>query len=333
MRVRGSSPEEFRLPTPLASARPPEIAAEWILEDFETSPPRETDFDPWEPSFVFLVPHSQEAEVHPSEELVLEDFWDPVPPSHTAIQAVSVSDWQTDILLPDFIPHAAENPFRLKLRAPSSEDKAVQRARWLVSLLDLPQLGRRRTFERRFSELFTHYPHAATFSALADLALEGADADDLWSAFELKEIWASSPSWWSMRRRGSRQPLTPDGGMSMLGWARSHRFIIDRRGLPPEAIIDPDWFDDWLELSIGDPLYWRFIDYAEARIEAFASGTLDPPVPPRRNVPSRPTVTIDGFDIFDSFSRTAHLFRGETESWAITASHSEDVLTPKKVRA
>jgi hypothetical protein len=121
--------------------------------------------------------------------------------------------------------------------------------------------------------------------------------------------------------------------MSMLGWARSHRFIIDRKGLPPEAIIDPDWFDDWLELSIGDPLYWRFIDYAEARIEAFAAGTLDSPVPPRRNVRSRPIVTIDGFDIFDSFSRTALLYRAETESWALTAAHSEDILTPKKVRA
>src|SRR6202011_5429112 len=107
-------------------------------------------------------------------------------------------------------PHAAENPFRFDVRTPSSDDKASQRARWLASLLDLPQIERRRVFERRFSDLFTVYPHAATFSALADLALEGAVADDLWSAFELKEIWASSPLWWSMRRRGSRQPLTPD---------------------------------------------------------------------------------------------------------------------------
>jgi hypothetical protein len=283
--------------------------------------------------FVFRVSDTPKAEDHPDWAPVSEDFWDPVSASGTDIEVVSFSDWQTDIRLPDFIPHAAENPFLLDIRARSSEDKAVQRARWLVSLLDLPQLQRRTVFERRFSELFTHYPHAATFSALADLALEGADADDLWSAFELKEIWASSPSWWSMRRRGSRQPLTPDSGISMLGWARSHRFIVDRKGLPPEAIVDPDWFDDWLELSIGDPLYWRFIDYAEARIEAFASGTLNSPLPPRRNVGLRPVVTIDGFDIFDSFSRTALLYRAETESWALTAARSEDVLTPKKVRA
>jgi hypothetical protein len=88
-----------------------------------------------------------------------------------------------------------------------------------------------------------------------------------------------------------------------------------------------------LELSIGDPLYWRFIDYAEARIEAFAAGTLDSPVPPRRHVGSRPAVTIDGFDIFDNFSRTGLLYRAETESFALSATHSEDVLTPKKVRA
>jgi hypothetical protein len=200
-------------------------------------------------------------------------------------------------------------------------------------LLDIPQAKRRRDFERQFSELFTVYPHAATFSALADLALEGAHADDLWCAFELKEIWASSPAWWSMRRRGSRQPLTPDSGRSILGWARAHRFIVDRKGLPADVIIENDWYDDWLELSIGDPLYWRFIDYAEARIEAFAAGTLESPVPPRRHVGSRPVVTIDGFDIFNSFSRTAVLYRAETESWAVTAARSDDVLSPNKVRA
>ncbi|MBR1255194.1 hypothetical protein JQ634_15975 [Bradyrhizobium sp. AUGA SZCCT0240] len=303
------------------------------MEDFEASPQGDNDFDPWEPLFIFRATDSSEAEDRPTDSPALEDFWDPISPSHTDVEVVGASNWQTDILLPDFVPHAAENPFRLELRAPSSEDKAGKRARWLVSLLDLPQLERRRVFERRFSELFAVYPHAATFSALADLALEGAVADDLWCAFELKEIWASSPSWWSMRRRGSRQPLTPDGGMGMLGWARSHRFIIDRKGLPPEAIIDPDWFDDWLELSIGDPLYWRFIDYAEARIEAFAAGTLESPVPPRRHIGSRPIVTIDGFDIFNSFSRTAILYRAETESWALTAARSEDVLSPNKVRA
>lgn len=332
MRAGGTPPEKLALSAQLASAHLPEAASQWLLEDFKGTPLGESDFDPWEPLYVFRnsdppVNEDQSDQISP-----WKDFWDPVSPSSTDIE-VSTLDWHTDILLPDFLPHAAENPFRVDIRSPNNEDKARQRARWLVSLLDLPQLERRRAFEHRFSELFTIYPHAATFSALADLALDGAAADDLWCAFALKEIWSSSPLWWSMRRRGSRQPLTPDSGMSMLGWARSHRFIVDRKGLPPEAIIDPDWFDDWLELSIGDPLYWRFIDYAEARIEAFAAGTLDPSERPRRHVPSRPAVTIDGFDIFDSFSRTALLYRAKTESWALTAARSEDVLTPKKVRA
>jgi hypothetical protein len=319
-----------------AGETPPEAAhllktgSRWLLEDFEASPQRNDDFDPWEPLYAFRTPDPPKINDH--EPSVSGDFWDPVPSIGHDIE-VTASNWQTDLVLPDFRPHAAENPFRLDLRTPSGEDKAEQRARWLVSLLDLPQLGRRKFVERRFAWLFSVHPHAATFAALADLALEGAVAEDLWCAFELKELWASSPSWWSMRRRGSRQPLTPDSGMSMLGWARSHRFIIDRKGLPPEAIIDPDWFDDWSELSIGDPLYWRFIDYAEARIKAFATGTLDSPFPPRRSVRSRPIVTIDGFDIFDSFSRTGALYRAETESWALTATRSEDVLTPKKVRA
>jgi hypothetical protein len=333
MRAGGTPPETPVLPARLASAQLLETASRWVLEDFEASLQGDLEFDPWEPLFVFRDPVSPRTEDQPSEASAADDFWDPAAPSQSDMEVVSLSNWPTDILLPDFIPHAAESPFHLELKLPSGEDKALQRARWLVSLLDLPQLKRRKAFERRFAELFSVYPHAATFSALADLALEGALADDLWSAFELKEIWASSPSWWSMRRRGSRQPLTPDSGMSMLGWARSHRFILDRKGLPPEAIIDPDWFDDWSELSIGDPLYWRFIDYAEARIEDFASGTLDSPAPQRRQVRSRPIVTVDGFDIFDSFSRTGLLYRAETESWALTATRSEDVLTPTKVRA
>jgi hypothetical protein len=332
MHAGGTPPEKLTLSAPLASAPFPETASQWILEDFQESPQRDNDFDPWEPLYVFRVPDPAKAKEHPNDGPVSEDFWDPTFPSSPAFE-VRVLDWQEDPRLPSFVPHAAENPFRLDLRAPSSEDKAIKRARWLVSLLDLPQLERRRVFERRFLELFSVYPHAATFSALADLALEGAAADDLWCAFELKEIWAASPSWWSMRRRGSRQPLTPESGMSMLGWARSLRFIVDRKGLPPEAIVDPDWFGDWLELSIGDPLYWRFIDYAEARIEAFAAGTLDSPMPPRRHVGSRPDVTIDGFDIFDSFSRTGLLYRAETESLALTAAPSEDLLSPRKVRA
>ncbi len=332
MRAGRPTPDRASSSTPLASVRFPAALALWNQEDFAVAPLLNTEFDPWEPLYVFQVPDSPTSENHPIDVPIPEDFWDPAPTSSTDIE-VNASDWQMDLLLPDFTPHAAENPFRFDIRIPNGEDKANQRARWLVSLLDLPQSERRQIFERRFSELFTVYPHAATFSALADLALEGAVADDLWYAFELKEIWSSSPAWWSMRRRGSRQPLTPDNGMSMLGWARSHRFIRERKGLPPEAIIDPDWFDDWLELSIGDPLYWRFVDYAEARIEAFAAGTLESPVPPRRHVGSRPIVTIDGFDIFDNFSRTALLYRSETESWALTAAQSDDILTPKKVRA
>jgi hypothetical protein len=186
MHAGGAPPENPPLSVPLASAKLPEITSRWVLEDFEESSQKGQDFDPWEPLCVFQV-ISPPASEHRSSEIPLwEDFWDPASPSSFDIE-VSATDWQEDLYLPAFVPHAAENPFRLVLRAPSSEDKAIQRARWLVSLLDIPQLERRRVFERRFSELFSVYPHAATFSALADLALEGAAADDLWCAFELKE--------------------------------------------------------------------------------------------------------------------------------------------------
>ncbi|MDI4235557.1 hypothetical protein OZ411_22375 [Bradyrhizobium sp. Arg237L] len=329
MRVGEMPSEKPALPSQTVTAQ----LTHWLREDFEIGPEAKTDVDPWDPLSTFPSPPSSDGELYRAGAIGSEDFWEPAPASHADLEIAGVLSWQADIRLPDFIPHAAENPFYLELRAPSSSDKAVQRARWLVSLLDLPQLERRRLFEHRFSELFFQHPHAATFSALADLALEDADADDIWSAFELRQIWASSPLWWSMRRRGSRQPLIPYGGINMLGWARSYRFVANRKGLPPEAIIESDWFDDWLETSIGDPLYWRFIDYAEARIEAFAAGVLASPVPPRRHISSRPMVTMDGFNLFNSFSRTGLLCRGQTEAVALTNTSSEDVLTPKKVRA
>jgi hypothetical protein len=312
------------------------FAYQWSDEDFDDTPALKTEFDPWEPLHVFRAPEARPAARARNEGLFSDgDFWDPAPANTFEADAAS-TDWAVDLPLPDFVPHAAQNPFQFDARLPSIEDKAKQRARWLVSLLDVPQLKQRVTFEIRFTELFSTHPHAATFTALADLALEETSADELWSAFELKELWASTPLWWSMRRRGSRQPLTPDNGANMLGWSRSCRFVAGRKGLPSEVVIDPDWFNDWLELSISDPLYWRFIDYAEARIDAFAAGALEASPPPGRSIRNPSVFTIDGFATLNNYSRTASLARCATDSWASTVTRSvpvRDILTPTKVSA
>ncbi len=131
MRAGRPTPDRASSSTPLASVRFPAALALWNQEDFAVAPLLNTEFDPWEPLYVFQVPNSPTSENHPIDVPIPEDFWDPAPTSSTDIE-VNASDWQMDLLLPDFTPHAAENPFRFDIRIPNGEDKANQRARWLV---------------------------------------------------------------------------------------------------------------------------------------------------------------------------------------------------------
>jgi hypothetical protein len=90
---------------------------------------------------------------------------------------------------------------------------------------------------------------------------------------------------------------------------------MQSRGIPPEQIIDQDWYDDWLNIPYGDPLYWRFIDYIDARIDSVDAGALDTPPTNRRSVSPIKDISIDGFSPFNNFSRTSMLTRGYTDRW------------------
>ena len=131
MRAGETLREKLALSTPLASAQLTETASQWILEDFLEIPPGDYDSDPWEPLYVFRAPDSPTSEDRSNGVPPWEDFWDPISPISTDIK-VGTLDWQTNIALPDFVPHAAQNPFHFDTKSPSSEDKASQRARWLV---------------------------------------------------------------------------------------------------------------------------------------------------------------------------------------------------------
>ena len=196
------------------------------------------------------------------------DFWDPIPFS-SDLAVPPVSGWSEDVALPLYEAHASESPFRLEEVSRFHEGISHRRARWLASLLDLPTVRARRWFADKFEELFDEYPHHNTFRVLSEFAIDCASADEILVSFELKQVWADHPIFWSIRRKGFRGPFVPNGGERQLGWTRAIRLVNLAKGLPAERIIDSDWYEEWLRLPHGDPLFWSFLEYATARLNHF----------------------------------------------------------------
>lgn len=269
-------------------------------------PPRGPPSDFWDPPG--SLTHS--LRVRPQNEVAHYDFWDPTPPP-LAVSTSPPTDWVDELTLPLFEPGARENPFRFQIPLRAQEAPARRRARWLVSLLDIPTAAARRHHVKQFEELFDEYQHHSTFRALTELALEGASAEELITAYQLRILWADCPTFWSIRRPGYRGPIVPDRGETILGWTRARQLAVLSKGLPAERIIDGDWYEDWWRLSAGHPLFWSFLDYATARLESFARGVLSLSDIACSDDPSHGghtthLITIDGHQL-GSFARTGLL--------------------------
>ncbi|WLA74075.1 hypothetical protein QIH77_02220 [Bradyrhizobium diazoefficiens] len=254
------------------------------------------------------------------------DFWDPLPPPQKA-NGLSVgrrqSDWSDYIELPRFEARAAEHPFVLPRERNRIETVPVRRARWLLSLLDVPTPNARRAFLSGFVELFEHFNHPNTFRALSELALDDTSADEILTAFHLKMAWAECPRFWSIRQSKHGAPFVPQNGQAALTWTRAVRLAILSKGLPAECIIQYDWYEDWLEIPFGDPAFWSFIDYATFRLEAFSAGALELPNELRRkDERGLPPASFGGNSLdgtlLGSHSRTGQLVRLTTDAWGLS---------------
>ena len=225
-----------------------------------------------------------------------------------------VDDWSVHIPFPIYDPAAPENPFSGFFSRDAQETLPEKRARWLLSMIGVKGNDRHRFVLSAFTDIFIEYPHHSTFRALSDLALEDLTADDFISAFALKQTWNDFPLFSSIRTR-RREFFIASNRYSLLGWKHAVELITQSRGVPPEQIIDPDWYDDWLNIPYGDPLYWRFIDYIDARINSVEAGALDIPPTNRRFVSPIKDISVDGFSPFNNFSRTSMLTKGYTDRW------------------
>ena len=293
----------------------------WSFEDFRSQP---TSFggiqDPWEPLSEVIFDNTT---IDIKTERSFGDFWDPLPDTskQDGNTNSNVSEWSCDLELPLFEARASENPFQLRPRTPLSESLVIRRARWLLSLLDVPGPSDRRRLLAHFVEIFDHYTHASTFRALTDLALDDSSGEDIAAAFQLKMLWSEYPKLWTIRRGKVITPIAPHNGRNALTWTRAIRLVKLSKGLPPECIIDDDWYDEWLHLPFGDPAFWSFLDYATLRREAFSAGALDLPEELQRRderglpSPSYGGNAIDGVPL-GSASRTGQLVRLATDAWA-----------------
>lgn len=257
------------------------------------------------------------------------DFWDPLPRGLEApIPLIGQrSGWFDDVELPRFDARAAEQPFILPRHRPEAEAAPARRARWLLSLLDVPAKSRRNGLYQQFVELFDHFNHPATFSALSDLALHDVPADEILCAFHLKLAWVERPKFWSVRRSRLGAPFVPDNGRAMLTWSKAARMALLAKGLPAECIIQDDWYDEWLSVPFGDPMFWSFIDYVTFRLEAFCAGALDLPRELKRDGSQASSASFGGNSLdgtpLGTSSRTGQLVRLNTDTWGLS------YLTPK----
>lgn len=302
----------------------------WKAEDFRPEPlGRIGAADHWEP------PSRIDPRVLALEPVLIArdlDFWDPLPNQLEVLVPLigQSSGWFDYVELPRFDARAAEQPFVLPRYRPEAEAASARRARWLLSLLDVPAKSRRNGLYQQFVELFDHFNHPSSFRALSDLALHDVPADEILCAFHLKLVWAECPKFWSVRRSRLGAPFIPDTGRAMLTWSRAARMALLAKGVPAECIVQEDWYDEWLSVPFGDPMFWSFIDYATFRLEAFSAGALDLPYELKRDGRQASSASFGGSSLdgtlLGTSSRTGQLVRLSTDTWGLsclTAKASE----------
>jgi len=294
----------------------------WAPDDFDGTENRAVNVsDPWEAP---LWPASSGS----ANAVGNLDFWDPAPISAQIEIPNVIEEWSDTIPLPQYNPFASERPFS-RFFQQTRESLAEKRARWILSILGFLNPFRQRFIFGAFTDLFIEYPHHSTFRALSDLALDDTSADELVNAFALKQIWSDFPLFSSFRTK-RRDVLVASNKDSLLGWTLAVRLIRQSRGTPPEKLIDPDWFHEWLAVPYADPLYWRFIDYIRARVEAVDSGALETPPTLRQFVLPLKEIGIDGFSPFNNFSRTSLLMRSHTDRMEFSFSDQSTTYNHKR---
>jgi hypothetical protein len=122
-----------------------------------------------------------------------------------------------------------------------------------MTALELPQVASHHAALVWLTELFEEQASPATISAILREVLKGADLEQLQRMVALRDVWAQTPDWWRTRRfcpLRRRFVFTRGGtGAAPLSWALAARVTAARDMYPPELMIDPNWYTEWLTLE------------------------------------------------------------------------------------
>ena len=296
--------------------------SKWSAEDFIVVPRQLAAFtDPWsvEPdreTTARIESAPDEADALGSNETgelpASSDWlWDVAPlatgySSAKEVETLADAYWIEDFVTLPLHPASNENPFVIHFGPKTPEDIASKRARWLVSLLDVPEQRRRREYVRFFERLFGEFGHHATYNVLVKLALdERIAADTLIEACRFRLLFLEKEEWWSLRPRWGGVQRPPDG-RNLLGWRPAIR-LVQLCGGSPDELIDEEWLTDWLELPFGDRLSWRFVDYLEDRLSLFSAGVWEQTRADRNTDRTCDWKRSHGLSAASDFARTANL--------------------------
>jgi hypothetical protein len=175
----------------------------------------------------------------------------------------------------DYDPTARQDVWKQRQ---GDADQALARARAkaarVVSLLDVVKPPEQDSVLDVLVELFRHLQHHRTFVAIEALALEGISPESLRSVIALRRCWLEHPEWW-VGRYGWGYTLTPlRGGAGALSWRLASCICEARAEFPPEQMIDPDWFEEWLALKPFEKGFLSFPDYLRWKINAWSAELL-----------------------------------------------------------
>ncbi len=130
-------------------------------------------------------------------------------------------------------------------------EAAGERADIIASMLDVSSSRELQLARVWLQDLFARRAARSTFLVLQRLAGQGLDLSTLRAMDALRQVWEDQPDWWSSRVRmptwtGSELVTVHlRNGSSILTWTMARDVCLARRDLPPEEMIDPDWFRDW----------------------------------------------------------------------------------------
>lgn len=180
-----------------------------------------------------------------------------------------------DVDLADFEPDARQDFAESSVEEESNADRrAALKAAAIASQLDLSSGRERHAAVAWLTELFQHLTHGATYRAIGAAVERGANLHDLRRMVALRNVWVEHPEWWMGRYGPAMQLSGLRHGPSALTWVLAQKICRLRSDYPPDAMIDPEWLDEWLVLPSGALGYLSFPQYIDERVSRGEAAAL-----------------------------------------------------------